>query len=477
MAQKPVTEVRLDYRPRTFFLPFHRRKTRFALILAHRGAGKTEACIQELVWRALKTKKPRAKYAYIGPYASQVYATVWDRLKNSLPYELYQKCKVRESGHNIELPNGASIHLFGADKYDNLRGHRFDGIILDEVADLHPDAWPLAILPALSQQIGKDGWAVFIGTPKGRGNFFHDQYEKARKNEFGDWTLLELPWWATNVLSEQGLAQARREMDDEEFKQEYECSFDAAVKGTFYTKQLTEAAEQGRICLFEHVKNAPVHLAFDLGWSDATACWFFQVINGRLDVLDYYEVNGLAIPDIVREVREKAKERGYKLGIWWMPHDAGNTSLQTGKSIIEQLWGLGITPQKVPDIGVQHGIQAVRHTLPACRFHERNTYQGLEALRAYRKRENKQNATYSREPVHDWASHGADAFRYLAVAVRDEELQASLPQRAAGAGQQDSLDALSLNSPDELVEAGLSREEADWLLQMTNNRENAYARI
>src|SRR5437868_463060 len=352
MTIQTPESVHLPYNPREQFLPFHLRTQRWALIVAHRRAGKTEACLAELVERALRSQIPNAFYAYVGPWAGQSVQVAWERLKRMLGTKLIMRCKVKETNASIKLPNGSTIRIFGADNHDSLRGNYFDGVILDEVADMHPDVWKLVIRPAL---MDRKGWAVFIGTPKGH-NFFYEQREKARKHT-DKWLYLELKASETGLLSDAELADTRDELDDDEYAQEMECSFDAAIKGSYYGKLLTKAEEEGRLQPFDHVRSAPVHAAFDLGWSDSTSAWFYQVVNGRLDVIGYYEVNGLSIPLIVEEIKEKYSENGWKMGEWWMPHDAAAKSLQTGKSILEQLRGLGVSPRKVTSIEVQHGIQ------------------------------------------------------------------------------------------------------------------------
>lgn len=461
----PTTTFELPYLPRQHFIPFHARKEKLALIVAHRRCGKTEACLAELITRALKTKKENAFFGYVGPFAGQAVTVAWDRLKRMLGNDFIKECVVREGEHAILLPNGAKIRLFGADNYNALRGLYWDGVILDEVADMHPDVWTQAIYPALKD---RDGWAVFIGTPKGTSNFFYKQREKARINKSGRWFYLFLPNSVTGYLSPQAVEELREELDEDEFLQEVECSFEAAVKGAYYGKLLEKAREEGRLEPFKFVKGAPVHAAFDLGWSDATAAWFYQVINGRVDVLGYYEVNGLAIPDIVSEVKAKYKSAGWKVGDWWLPHDAAAKSLQTGKSIIEQMWGLGINPHKVANIEVQQGIQAVRKTLPACRIDGAACYSGLEALKSYQKKWSGKLGTFSRAPLHDWASHGSDAFRYLCLAISDQDLQSSEARRTASAAVQlDQVSGLptSINSSHEDVSniSHITDEEFRWL--------------
>lgn len=304
--------------------------------------------------------------------------------------------------------------------------------------------------------------------------FFYEQREKARLNVGGSWFYLELKASETGLVPPEEIAEAREELDDDEFLQEMECSFDAALKGAYYSKEISKAAEEQRLAPFEPINGAPVHAAFDLGWSDDTAAWFYQFENGRLDVVGYYKVNGLSIPNIVAEIKELYKSKSWKMGEWWMPHDAGAKSLQTGISIIEQLWTLGVRPRLVPNIEVQQGIQATRRTFPFLRIDGNECYHGLEALKSYSKKWNDKAKTYSREPHHNWASHGADAFRYMCLAIGDAAGGLSKPPPINGQPLRDP----SINTPEDVSVIGdlaeFDDEDREYLLGLA---EDAYERF
>lgn len=415
-----MSGLTLNYSPRQFFTPFHQRNNRFAVIVAHRRCGKTEACLAELVIRALSTNNRASRYAYIAPFKSQAVEVAWDRLLHIIGVGLIKHCTVSRSNKSIVLPNGAKIQLIGADNYEAIRGNGFDGIIMDEVGDMHPEVWSLVILPALSN---RGGWAVFIGTPKGK-NFFWTQYEKARRNEDGNWFCLNLPISKTNFLPAEELAIMRGELDEDEYNQEFECSFDAALKGAYWSKQLNAIKDLGQMGPLTANKIMPVQTAWDLGWSDSTSIWFFQVVNGQWDVLHYWEGSGLAIHEIWKEVTDIAKKYNWRLGNCWLPHDAGHHSLQTGKTMFQQLSSLGAKMKRVPDEGLQTGIQAVRASIPKMRIDDtdEHCYDAVEALKSYTKKWSEKLQTFSNQPLHDAASHAADAFRYMCLAVRDSDI-------------------------------------------------------
>lgn len=416
--------VKVPYVVRPPFKAFHARSQRRAILVYHRRAGKTVATVNDLVAKALRCKKPNGFFAYIAPFMGQAVQTAW----------LYLQEAVRNiPGHKVDLtlklvkvPSAhgsmATIRLFGADNPNSLRGLYFDGVVLDEVADMKKMVWSEVIQPALMDRLG---WAVFIGTPKGK-NFFYDLYEQAKQDPEA-WFSQILKASDSGLLKQDVLDAYRADVDEETYEQEMECSFTAGIKGAYWASIISKMEEEGRLQPFEIIKAAPVHVVFDLGWSDATAAWFFQLFNGELRVVDHQEWNEVDIHKIIKEVIDK----GYKMGDWWLPHDAKAKSLQTGKSMIEQFRKHGINPKAVPELDVLDGIQAVRHTLPKLVIDGKRCYQGIEALKNYQKKWNAELGVFSKHPLHDWASHSADAFRYLCLAVRDKDIASTVTKRTA----------------------------------------------
>jgi hypothetical protein len=350
-------------------------------------------------------------FGYVAPYRSQAKAVVWDYLKR------YADPLIKvsnESELQIELHNGSRIKLFGADNADAMRGLGFDGLYLDEYGDFKPSIWGNILRPALSD---KQGWCVFGGTPKGK-NQFWQIYQTASKSP-DEWFLLRLPASTSGLLPESELAAARAQLSEDQYLQEMECSFEAAILGAYYGTEMREATEQGRITPIEYDTSLPVHTAWDLGFRDDTAVWWYQVIRGELHILEYYGVSGANISDLAAVIKSKP----YKYGKHYLPHDArAKTLAAAGKSVIEQLAEyLGINNMAiVPDLGVQDGIQAVRQVLPRCWFDAVKCEDGIEALRQYQREYDEDKKAFRDRPRHDWCSHPADAFRMLAVAWRLE---------------------------------------------------------
>jgi phage terminase large subunit len=401
---------RLGYIPRSQFLPFHLREQRWSCIVAHRRCGKTVATINELIIRALLTPKSDGRYAYIAPFRSQAKAVAWDYLKRHT-LGITKDKEVREADLQVELLNGSRIRLYGSDNPHALRGLYLDGCVLDEFADMRPSVWGEVVRPMLAD---RRGWATFIGTPRGKNSFWaiHDHAQRSP-----EWFSLVLKAHDTGLIEPAELADARRTMTDDQFEQEFGCSFDAAVQGAFYGREMREVEAQGRIGEVRYETLAPVHTAWDLGYSDDTAIWFWQVVAGEVRLIDYYASNGEGVEHYCRLIQSKP----YQYGNHWVPHDAvPKTLAANGRSIIQQMHALGVKARVAPDLGVQDGIQAVRLMLPRCWFDAAKCSEGIEALKQYRREFDEDRKAFRDKPRHDWCSHASDSFRYLALVWREE---------------------------------------------------------
>jgi hypothetical protein len=349
-------------------------------------------------------------FGYVAPYRSQAKSVVWDYLKNFAQPIILDS---NEAELTVTLMNAAKIRLFGADNADAMRGLGFDGVYLDEYGDFKPSVFGSVIRPALSD---KQGWCTFGGTPKGK-NGFWNIYETAKQNP-AEWFLLRLPASSSGLLPPSELAAARAQLTEDQYLQEYECSFEASILGSFYGTELREAEEQGRVTTVAVDANVPVHTAWDLGYRDDTSVWWYQVIRGEIHVVDFYSVSGANIEELAKVI----EDRGYKYGKHYLPHDAKAKTLASGgKSIIEQLaqhLGLG-TLSIVPDLSVQDGIQAVRKMLPKVWF-DTKCYEGIEALKQYQREYDEDKKAFRQTPRHDWTSHPADAFRMMAISWKNE---------------------------------------------------------
>jgi hypothetical protein len=410
-----VLDIELDYSPRDVFANFHDRTERWAVVVAHRRCGKTVSCINDLIYRALIEDKEHGQYAYVAPYYSQAKNIAWDYLQR---YAKPVMAKANQSELWVELVNGAKIKLYGADNPDALRGLYLDGVVLDEYADMRPRMWGEIIRPLLADRMG---WAVFIGTPKGH-NAFYDVYTNATKDN--RWYTKTLRASQTGLLPDSELEDAQASMSPDQYEQEFECSFEAAIMGAFYGKEMRVLTDAKRITTVEYDKMFPCHTAWDLGYSDDTAIWWYQVVFGELRILDYHSSNGHQVSYYTDLLAAKEQEFGYKYGTHYLPHDARAKTLASGgKSIIEQISSkIPLNKLKiVPSLSLQDGIQATRLALMRSWFDAEKCQDGIECLRQYQREYDEDKKVFRDKPKHDWTSHGADAFRMLAIAWKEED--------------------------------------------------------
>jgi hypothetical protein len=408
-----VAPVVIDYTPRKQFIPYHARLQRFACLVCHRRAGKTVATVHDMQRRALSATIERGRYAYIAPYLKQAKTVAWDYLTQACGPLRQYGCEIHQSELRVDYPNGAQIRLFGSDNMDAMRGIYLDGAVMDEVADFDPRVYPEVIRPALSD---RQGWATFIGTPRGRNEFFLT-YDRALKDP-EHWFSMMLKASETGILPEEELRAAREDMSEDQYAQEYECSFDAAIPGAYYAKIINEIENRTptQITSVPYDPALQTWTAWDLGMRDATAIWWLQPHGkGEVRVIDYYEASGMDLAHYVNQV----KNRNYVYGGHILPHDVQVTELSTGKTRLETLESLGLRhyTEIAPKHRVEDGVNAVRVFLPRCWFDAKKCKRGIDALRAYHSAYDERLKALRANPVHDWTSHAADAFRYAAMTL------------------------------------------------------------
>jgi phage terminase large subunit len=391
--------------------------SRWSVVVAHRRAGKTVACIQKLLVSALHSKGTRPRYAYIAPFLKQAKTVAWDYLK--MAARQIPGAGIHESELRVDFTNGAQIRLYGADNPDALRGIYLDGVVLDEAADMSPRIFPEILRPALSD---REGWAIWIGTPKGM-NSFYELWAGDGRDWVGaindpEWFTLMLKASETGLVKEKELLSNRKTMSADQYQQEYECSFTAAIVGAYYGREMEACEAEGRIVERLYDPAIEVHTAWDLGASDDTVIWFYQQSGMDIRLVDYYAANGWGLDHYAKVLAE----RGYRYGRHHLPHDVemrvltGGEIARTRKQTLE---GLGVPVTVVPKWSVEDGINAVRRILPRCWFDKTKTAEGIKALRQYRREYDEVRKTFVERPLHDWASHPADAARYLAISVTE----------------------------------------------------------
>lgn len=403
-----VVDKGVTYAARKQFWAFHNRKQRWSIGVAHRKAGKTVSHVLELIKGANTCPKIRPRFAYIAPQYGQAKRIAWDYVKY---YGMAISGSVpNEAELRIDFPNGGRVQLHGGDNPDALRGIDLDGVVLDEYAQMRPTLWAEIIRPALS---AREGWAAFIGTPKGR-NEFCKLYEAALKDE--TWFHFMLKASETGILPASEIEQLRNggTMTPEQFAQEMECSFEAAILGAYYGSLMAQAQDAGRIGEVPYNPSYPVETWWDLGFGHATVIWFAQRLpTGMVHLIDFYQMTGMTLPHYVKIVKEKPYTYSRHIG----PHDLKVTSWDgTGKTRLQNAADLGIEFELAPDVSIDDGINAARLLIPMCRFDAKNCGPGIEALRQYRSDFDEKMNILRPKPRQDEHTDAADAFRYGAVA-------------------------------------------------------------
>jgi hypothetical protein len=400
-------EIVIPYKPREQQLRIHQLvdDKRFTVVVAHRRMGKTVSAINHLIKAAILNDKESPRYAYIAPTYGQAKRVAWDYLvKYAMPMggtENISELRVDFWGRRIQL--------YGSDNPESLRGQYFDGVILDEIGDQNPKIWTDIVRPALADRLG---WCLFIGTPKGH-NHFKDLRDRAEKE--ADWGLLEFKASQTGVIAQSELDAAKDEMGEDKYLQEFECSFNAAVEGSYYGQLLNELEAKNHIQEIPRDDICRTVTAWDLGMGDSTAIWVAQLAGSEVRLIDYYENNGVGLDKYVHWLRDNDYDKAEHI----LPHDVQVRELGSGKSRLEMLQEAGLNIRVATRMSVDDGIQAVRRLLPRCWFNVPAVNIGLDCLRNYRREYDEKRKVFYDRPLHDWSSHGSDAFRYLAIGLNE----------------------------------------------------------
>ena len=397
--------IEIAYKPREQQLAIHdlMDDKRFGVVVAHRRMGKTVSAINHLIKDAVLNQKDAPRYAYIAPTYGQAKRVAWDYLvKYAEPLGGTQN--ITELRVDFW---GRRIQLYGSDNPETLRGQYFDGVILDEIGDQNPKIWTDIVRPALAD---RKGWCLFIGTPKGH-NHFKELRDRAEKED--GWGLLEFKASETGVVDEVELKAAKNEMGEDKYRQEFECSFDAAVEGSYYGQILNELEEKKHMQEIPREELSRTFTAWDLGMGDSTSIWVAQLVGSEIRLIDYYENHGVGLDHYVKWIRDNNYEKAQHI----LPHDVRVRELGTGKSRMEMLEEAGLEIKIAPRMGLDDGIQAVRRILPRCWFNVPKVQIGLNCLRNYRRDYDEKRKIFYERPLHDWSSHGSDSFRYLAIGI------------------------------------------------------------
>lgn len=408
-----IIKIPYNFKARGYQMPFFEAMAggkKRAVLVWHRRAGKEKTCLNYMIMEMFKRV---GSYYYYFPTTTLGRRILWDgsdksglRFLDHFPPEHIESKSSLEM--KIRLKNGSLFQIVGTNQVINV-GTNPVGVVFSEFSLQNPDAWAY-IRPIIKEN---GGWAVFNFTPRGK-NFAYDHLQMARLQE--DWYTQVLTVDDTGVLTAADVEKEKAEgMSEEMVNQEYYCSFDRGVEGTYYGRLIDKARREGRIGRVPPDPAVPVFTSWDLGHSDSTSIVFFQVVGTAVHVIDYYENSNEGLDHYIRVVKEK----GYLYERHFLPHDAAAKSLQTNMSLQSRARDMGLDSLLVPRSDIAVGIETTRSTIPRCWFDEHKCSRLLRCLESYHKRYLQQHNTYSSEPVHDWASHGADAFRYMCLSLQN----------------------------------------------------------
>jgi hypothetical protein len=421
----PVLTLPNNWRPRAYQMPLWSALEggcKRAVAVWHRRAGKDDLALH---WSCRQAIQTPGTYWHLLPQSNQARKAVWDavdphtgrrRIDWAFPAALRET--TREQDMLIRLKSGSTWQVVGSDNYNALIGSPPIGIVYSEYMLSDPMAWSL-LRPILLEN---GGWALFNGTPRGR-NHLHAIYELSQSEPgwFGQLLTVNDTHLFTPEQMESERRQIAKERGDEEaeniVRQEYYCSWDAAIPGSYYGRLLAALEAEDCIGHVPYDPRYPVITGWDIGVGDSTAIWFVQRTRTELRVLDYYEASGVGADHYARVIREKPYTYDYHI----LPHDADDREWgHNAMSRVDSLKSLGVRPLRImARASVDDGINAGRILLHAARFDRVKCERGLNALRQYQRRWDEKLKTFSSAPLHDWTSHAADAWRYLAQGIKD----------------------------------------------------------
>lgn len=428
-----------EWKPRPYQLPvlqYFARGGKRAVLQWARRLGKDDVSMHQTAIAMINRK---GNYWHMLPEYSQARKAIWEgvdantgRRRIDWVFPKAIRARTNDSEMSITLKNGSTWRLCGSDNYDTLVGAGVAGVVFSEYSLSHPAAWGY-IAPMLEQN---GGWAIFNYTVRGD-NHAVELGRLAANNP--DWFFSNVTAKQSGVFSQQQLERIKAECIatrgyDEGillFQQEYENNTTLALPASIYGREIQSVKEEGRIRTVSHRPEYPVYTFWDLGIDDATSILFAQFYDGKIWILDYAEHRNQGMSFYLDLLKNKADAYGYRYAALHIPHDGANREWISGSTRREQLEKAGYRVVVLPAERVADGINAARGIFGRCVFDQEKTKRLLECLVNYRRKWNEENKIYSKEPLHDWASHGADAFRYLALGARADYQTKRLPDQPA----------------------------------------------
>ena len=391
----------------------------------HRRAGKDSTAINYTAADAIENP---GVYWHMLPTQRQARKVVWDGIDRHGRRIIDQafppaiRKATRSQDMQIELVNGSIWQLCGSDNFDALVGANPRGVVFSEWSLCNPRAWDY-IRPILAEN---GGWALFIYTARGK-NHGWTLAEMARKNPSWFYSRLTVDDTTredgTPVITKEAIQDDRDAgMSEDMIQQEYYCSFDVAIPGAYFAKEIAAARADKRICFIPVEPHIQVHTFWDLGISkgNSMVIWFVQAVGKEIRVVNHYEAENQPMSHFVNYVTKFKKDFGIEYGEHHAPHDIGVRDLMTGKTRQDTAREMGIIFRMVlRTTDLNDSIEATRRLFSRCWFDETRCENGIAALASYHREFDEKHQVYRDQPVHDWASNSADAFRQMAQAWDD----------------------------------------------------------
>jgi phage terminase large subunit len=431
----PEISIPNNWAPRPHQIDFFRAMDngiKRACLVWHRRAGKDSTSLN---FTAKEMFKRKGNYWHLFPKQTQARKAIWNGINSDgqsiLDQVFPEAVRARTSSQEmmIELKNGSTWQLAGSDNYDSLVGANPVGVVFSEWSLCDPNAWAY-IRPMLAEN---GGWAVFIYTPRGKNHGF-TLYNMAKKAD--EWFCQNLTVNDTKradgspVISPEAIETERAEgMEEALIQQEFFGSFEAQIPGAYFADQLQQAKDQNRVGRIPIEPSLQVHTAWDLGISDSMSIWFFQAMGKEIRLVDYYESNGKGMEHYIQHLTQWADRNGVIYGQHLAPHDIEVRELTSGRSRKDVARDMGITFRTVqrPRTKIE-GIQAIRRMFPRFWIDDERAEQGYACIASYHREWDEKHQRFRDQPVHDWASHGADALQTLALGWRDTMMSGVRPQ-------------------------------------------------
>lgn len=409
------TKIKLDkWQPRPYQLPLldaiENRGIKRVVCIWPRRAGKDVAAFNLCIRQALKKVQ---NIFYFLPTFNQGRQVIWNAITNEgqrmldyIPNSVIDSMNSQEQ--RIRFINGSQIFILGSDNYDRLVGSNCNGMVFSEYALADPRCYTY-LRPIL---VANDGWCVFISTPRGKNHLFQ-MYEVARNSP--DWFGTKLTVEDTKHIPLHEIEKERHEglISEDMIQQEYYCSFELGVEGSYYQKYIDKMRLEGRIGDVPWEAGFAVNSAWDIGVRDSTSIIFFQTIGQTVRIIDYYENSKEGLEHYVNVIKNKP----YTYNKHFAPHDIAVKEWGSGLTRIEKAKELGIKFTLAPNISIMDGIESVRSSFSKIWIDEQRCQHLLKCLENYRQEYDHKTKVYKSVPLHSWASHGADAMRYLCLSL------------------------------------------------------------